>query len=514
MNTRKLTIFGALMGLFLSAQAQNSEESLLFSQYEQGATARFKAMGGAQTSLGGDLSNISGNPAGLGFFNSSDASITLDYFGDKNKANYFGNSYEQSRDRVGLNQLGIVFNMPTMRARGSNLDQGWLNFNVGISYNKTNSFYSNLTYAGANPNSSIADYFIDQSYIDANSPIGQIGWNFGLFDQGRAGDPYYGMTSLGNEQGVMNSHSGYQSETNLSFGANYSNKLYLGASLGLSTIEYMANTHFYEDGFILDQAYLEDQPNWQESRFATDDGYRNLLNSDFSYDQQVWSHTTGTGVNVKLGLIYRPDEIFRIGISATTPTWYRMSDDWDDYYGIVNYEENGGPQIGEPAEDATQGNYAEYNLRTPYRLNGGVSAVLSRGLISADIEYVDYSSIHFSSNDNRNIDLYNEDIKASYQGAVNLKVGGEFMVTPAFLLRAGYNHQGNPYKQADFKSQTISGGIGFRFGNYYVDATYQNWQQEYNHSPYSFTPEMGLETPSAHVKNTRNNVFLTIGTKF
>jgi len=512
MNTKQLTILSAFLGCFLTSQAQNTEESLLFSQYEQGATSRFKAMGGAQTSLGGDLSNISGNPAGLGFFNSSDASITLDYFGDKNKATYFGTPYDASKDRLGLNQLGIVFNLPSMRSRGSSLDQGWLNFNIGIGYTKTNSFHSKLTYYGNNPNSSIADFMMDQGY--EGSFLGEIGWDFGMYDQGKSGDSYYGMTSLGNEQGIMNTYSGYQSETNLSFGANYSNQFYLGASVGLATIDYRSNTHFYEDGFFLDQDYLEQQPNWQESRFNTDDGYRDLLNSDFSYDQQVWTHTKGTGVNVKLGMIYRPTDMIRIGFSATTPTWYRMSDDWDDYYGIVNYEPDNGPQIGEPSENSTQGNYAEYNLRTPYRLNGGISAVFSQGLISADVEFVDYSSIRFSSSDNADIDLYNEDIKAAYQGAVNLKVGGEYMVTPQFMLRAGYNHQGNPYKNADYKAQSISGGIGFRFGNYYVDATYQNWRQEYNHSPYTFTPEMGLENPVASVKNTRNNVFLTLGVKF
>ncbi|GAA4792333.1 outer membrane protein transport protein [Olivibacter ginsenosidimutans] len=514
MNTKQLTILGALLGFFVTSKAQNSDEALLFSQYDQGSTARFKAMGNAQTSLGGDISNISGNPAGLGFFNSSDFAISLDYFGDKNKATYFGNPYNDTKDRFGLNQLGIVFNLPNMRARGSNLDQGWINFNVGIGYTKTNSFHSKLTYFGNNPNSSIADYFMDQTYLDQNSVIGKIGWDFGLFDQGKSGDPYYGMTSLNNEQGIMNSYSGFQSETNLSFGANYSNKFYLGASIGLATIDYKANRHFYEDGFIEDLTYLKTQPNWQESRFVTDEGYKELLNSDFEYDDQVWSHTKGTGVNLKLGMIYRPDDIFRIGISATTPTWYRMSDGWDDYYGIVNYEPNGGAQIGDPAEDATQGNYAEYNLRTPYRLNGGVSAVFSRGLLSADVEFVDYASMHFSSSDNPDIELYNEQIKNSYQGAVNFKVGGEFIVTPAFLLRAGYNHQGNPYKENDYKAQSISGGLGFRFGNYYVDATYQNWRQEYNHSPYSFTPEMGFETPVASIKNTRNYVFLTIGTKF
>jgi len=513
MKSKRLTILSAVMGLFFTSQAQNLDESLLFSQSEQGATARFKAMGGAQTSLGGDLSNISGNPAGLGFFNSSDFSVSLDYFGDKNKANYFGNPYNTSTERVGINQIGIVFNLPNMRARGSNLETGWLNFNIGVGYSKTNSFHSKLTYFGNNPNSSIGDFFVDQGY--EGSYLGEIGWNFGMYDQATPQEDYYPMTSINNEQGVMNSFSGSQSETNLSFGANYSNKWYLGASVGIATISYRSNTHFYEDGFIESADYLRDQSaNWEQSRFITDQGYNDLLNSDFEYDQQTWTRTTGTGVNLKLGAIYRPVDMIRIGLSATTPTWYRMSDDWDDYYGITNFNPNNGLEISSD-EDASNGNYGEYNLRTPYRLNGGISAVFSRGLISADVEFVDYSSIKFSSSDNSTaIDRLNNDINADYQSAVNLKVGGELVLIPQVLIRAGYNHQGNPYKNADYKAQSITGGLGFRFGNYYVDATYQNWRQEYNHSPYTFTPEMGLENPIANVKNTRNNVFLTIGAKF
>src|SRR5690606_10765169 len=157
-------------------------------------------------------------------------------------ANYFGNPYNASTERVGINQIGIVFNLPNMRARGSNLETGWLNFNVGIGYSKTNSFHSKLTYFGNNPNSSIGDFFVDQGY--EGSYLGQIVLNFGMYDQAINQEDYYPVTSINNEQGVMTSFSGSQGETNLSFGANYSNKLYLGASIGLATISYRSNTHF------------------------------------------------------------------------------------------------------------------------------------------------------------------------------------------------------------------------------------------------------------------------------
>src|SRR5690606_42058192 len=83
---KKITSFllSALCMIGIS-QAQYVEDGLLFSQPELGSTARFKAMGNANTSLGGDLSSITSNPAGLGFFNTSDAGLSFDYLNNQSE---------------------------------------------------------------------------------------------------------------------------------------------------------------------------------------------------------------------------------------------------------------------------------------------------------------------------------------------------------------------------------------------------------------------------------------------
>jgi hypothetical protein len=525
MNSKKITLWCLLLGVTYTSQAQNIDEGLLFSQYEQGATARFKAMGNAQTALGGDLSSISGNPAGLGFFNNSDIGITLDYFGDRNKATYFGSQTNANYDRVGLNQLGIVFNLPNMRARGSNLETGWLNFNVGIGYNKTNSFYSKLNYQGNNTESSVADMMGIEAY-DANSIFGDFGLESGLVDFAGSGanTTYYPMTVPDNTQRVFNQTRGSQSETNISFGANYSNKLYLGASVGISTMDYRTNHVYQEDGYLIDAATLTDFRNQlgvgtAGSRFLDPthpqyQNYNKYLNTDYQYDYENWTETRGTGVNVKLGVIYRPTDIIRIGVSATTPTWYNMSSDFSDFFEVRNYEANSTTPVGDPLTYPEDPYTYDYNFRSPYRLNGGIAAVLSKGLISADIEFIDYASMKITTDDNALDMQYADDISATYQGAVNLKVGAEYMITPQFMIRGGYNHSGNPYKNLDYSAQTISGGLGYRIGNYYIDATYQNWRQKYDTFPYSLPADYEVSTPIANVTNTRNNVFLTFGAKF
>ena len=69
MNLKAIGTTCLLTASFFAVQAQIIDDVLRFSQSDRGATARFKAMGNAQTALGGDLSSLSGNPAGLGFFN-------------------------------------------------------------------------------------------------------------------------------------------------------------------------------------------------------------------------------------------------------------------------------------------------------------------------------------------------------------------------------------------------------------------------------------------------------------
>ena len=72
----------------LASYAQTAEDALLFSNTSVNGTARFQGMGGAQTALGADISSISGNPAGLGFFRKSEWSITPSIGFSNTQSNY------------------------------------------------------------------------------------------------------------------------------------------------------------------------------------------------------------------------------------------------------------------------------------------------------------------------------------------------------------------------------------------------------------------------------------------
>ncbi|SFC70556.1 hypothetical protein SAMN05421747_12040 [Parapedobacter composti] len=509
------------------AEAQYLQDVLRYSQPEQGATARFRGLGNAQTALGGDLSSISGNPAGLGFFGQSDISISFDYLNDVNKAGYFGTSSQNAVDRLGISQVGAVFHIPTRRPRGNSLTSGWLNFNLGIGYAKTNNFNTKIGYSGENPSSTFAHFLADE--IDYNgSMLGEFGYASYLVDFNgmNPNDTYHYPIALegNNFQENIYTQTGTQSETNFSFGANYSNRFYIGASVGFAAFNYTSRQLFKELGYTKTVSDIHpDNPNSEFLDPASDANMILDAEYDLAYDfDQI---ARGRGINAKIGFIYKPLPYLNIGFTAASPTWYNVTDDTQELLDVLYYDN---AQATEPFHEYYSSEddglyYLEYRLRTPYRLTGGLSAVLSQGLISADIEYVDYSSMHFSASDalplseKTRVDNDMADgIANTYTGAVNFRIGGEYLLADNLLARAGYGHNGSPYKDQKLTSQTVSGGLGYRHNNMYIDATYQHFSQSYENNPYTVSDWWGADvpTPAASVKNSRSSVFLTLGFKF
>lgn len=507
------------------ASAQYMNEILKVSQADYGSTARFKAMGNAQTALGGDLSSLGGNPAGLGFFNQSDFSFSFDFLVDRNNARYFGSANQYTLDKLGINQVGVVINIPSRRAKGSDLETGWLNFNVGLGYHKTNDFNTSMGYSGINNSSTFAHFLADQRDIN-NSIEGDFGWDSYLLDFNESNPlntyHYPAVLESNNAQKNILNDKGQQSSTNLSFGSNYSNKLYVGMSLGLTSFRYSAKQLFGEDGYTksYDDIYREN-PN-SEFLDSSQDAFQ-FLEAEYALEYNYRQKTQGVGVNATLGMIYKVTPSINIGLSASTPTWNWISDEGFTYMDVWYYDN---AQAVEPfytySSDEVS-DYLEYTVRSPYRISGGVSSIFDRGLISVDLEYIDYSSMRFSASDQlglsskQSVDrLMNDEIKANYTSATNLRMGAEYRFTDQLLGRVGYAHKGSPYKNSDLKTETVSGGLGYRMGNMYVDLTYQHFSQSYVSRPYQFDSNFwtGYENPEAMVSNTRHHAYLTVGFKF
>jgi hypothetical protein len=506
-----------LIAFLLSAPsvfAQYAEDALRFSQTEQGATARFRALGNAQTALGGDVSSLSGNPAGLGMFTRSEISLTADFNNTSLNSNYLGQNSTAQVDKLGLPFAAAVWSSASRRPEGSDLNQGWLRFNFGVSYSRSNNFNNTLDYRGTNPTSSFADYIADQAtnnylrFGDPNSnsdalPAGSLedmGFRNYLVEYDPAG--YFAATDLNNEQRNVVYNTGSQGEVNFALGANYSNRFYIGASLGLTTLNYGSDREYTESGST--RTY-----SGQPTEF---------IGGTYGLSYRSYQKTTGSGVNAKLGMIYRATDNVRLGFNFVSPTWYTIDDSYSEVLD-TRYTRANGSAIPEYVN--SEENYPlNYTLRTPYRLNGGISFVFNNaGLITGDVEYVDYTSIHFSSSSDATTESnVNADIRDNSKSAWNFRVGGEYKLDNV-SFRAGYNTRGNPYKRSDYSSATVSGGLGYRVDNFYLDLTYTNTSNKYSSQPYLISnryPDFATTGPgeAASIKNTRSGVFLTVGTRF
>ncbi|UIR57163.1 hypothetical protein LZQ00_04945 [Sphingobacterium sp. SRCM116780] len=520
--TIKKIFFGSVLALGMvgTAKAQYTADVLLFSQGDNGGTARFKGLGGASTALGGDISSITGNPAGLGFYNQSDISGTLRYQYNKNKSNYFGTKKDNNTDNFNLDNGGVVFHLPTTKY-GGDLTKGWLNFNVGIAYNRTNLFDNKLDYQGVNTDNSITHAYADRMIDTDGSAWSDDFFSSYMFEEAfdKAGKFYFPLAEdKGSEQFNSVWSKGGKSETALSFGSNYSNRFYIGATFSLTDFQYEKSAVFTEYGMTKTAAGIR--------ALNPSSPYLDPTKPEAAYvdvDYELFDHygqvTQGSGFDFKLGMIYKVTPAFSLGFTAKTPTFMSITDE-STAYTDINYFKPGQDNSFSNFESKYYDSSYDYNLQTPYKLSLGATQYFSAGLLTAEVEFVDYASMRFRDASNANKlteQQMNDNIKATYQSALNVRVGGEVLLDKTFSGRAGFNYNGNPYKDADYQTYGISAGLGAKLGGgFYADLTGMYSANNYKESPYSITYEGDWNTtsPRADIKNSRTNVVLTIGTKF
>src|SRR5690606_10541973 len=155
-----------------------------------------------------------------------------------------------------------------------------------------------------------------------------------------------------------------------------------------------------------------------------------------------YQETSGSGINARFGVIFRPVSNFRLGATLQTPTWLSIEDRFSE---SIDNRLN---------QDLFKGNTHDfpfaYRLRTPMKGSLGASYVIGNSaIISADVDFVDYASTRFSLDDNNydpeTINANNADIRANYKQAVNFRLGGEYKIDK-INLRAGYGINGSPLK--------------------------------------------------------------------
>ncbi|MBR9998034.1 MAG: outer membrane protein transport protein [Cyclobacteriaceae bacterium] len=508
---RKLILISTgiiLVIIHANAQIFPSELALTFSRTYQGGSARILGLGGVNTSLGGDITSVSTNPAGLGFYNRSEISLTPVINFNTNTSSYLGSSGNTSLTRFNMGNLGVVVN----NTKSDQVPGGWKGGSFGFSFNRINDFNNEIFYSGTNVENDYIDYLLN--FADANDA--ELG-DFYTLDMG-----YYTFLlndfSIDQDTGdtlamwdsfvefptedspVRQSEriitSGSQNKWDLSYGGNFNDRFYFGLGLGIVTVSY-ENEKYYSE-----QRYPE-----------------SILNNYTLYERQI---VDGVGVNANLGIIVRPINTLTVGINYTTPTAYSFTDEYetsmhtvwnasaDEFYGDdPNFE---GDHLEETFLDPLI-----YTISTPMRLNAGISYFFNKsGFISGDIEWVDYSRAKVRSND-VDFSVDNQEISGMYRSVINYRLGGEYRMG-IFRIRAGFNYQSDPRAgQSDMllAVQTYSAGIGLRKKSFYTDFAYLYSTTEGTRAPYIIDPAQEIgPTPVADINYAQNRLVFTVGFMF
>jgi hypothetical protein len=436
------------------AQAQNEQDALILSQEEITGSARTIAMGGAFTALGGDISAIHLNPAGIGVFRTNEFTLSAAFHTNATNTSYYNNNTIDSKANFNFPTFGII-GAKDIRQKGK-----WRSHAFGFGMNRIFSFHNAFTANGTSvPNSLIDDYIniLEQNGIEpdafGNDPTPfpfdiYLAWQNFLIDTLPGINGYYNAT--GNEpvdQRYQFQQSGAKRNTFFSYGANYNDKLYLGGSVTISRL-------IYERSYALSETINDDSTALNEFTY--------------SFEEDI----SGFGIAANIGVIYRPTSFLRLGLSASTPTIYSLTTEYESSNTAI-FVNN---QIFETISP-TIGRY-EFQLSTPFRSNLGAAYVIGkRGLISADIEYVNYNSMRMQGlSDGYGFGPEELAIQTELVKTFNYRLGGELRLTPFTSLRAGFAHYSNPYNaqlNLDGSFNLYSLGLGYRDDQFFIDGSYQ-----------------------------------------
>ena len=489
---RGLIILITFIATMTLSRAQTIDEALWYSQLFYGGSARFQAMGGAFTALGGDLSVLSQNPAGLGVYRSMEISLSPQMYYNKSFTKYNNTESNEYAYKFNLNQAGFVYPIVS-----KDKTDGLSGINFAYAFNRNNNFNVNAVIRGVNDNSSMADYWTDIAsgiyYTDIDGAPGAA-FEVWILDtlSGSGGYEYatifsqYGEntnSTYGQSIRRLITREGYAGEHAFSVSANFSHKLYVGATLGINKIDSYST---YEHTELDNENLIFD------------------FNS-FTYRDVV--EASGTGYSFKIGVIVKPIEMLRLGFAFHTPTVYRLD---EYYYDDIRSEFDNSDYYtweNEPFRFS-------YTLTTPLKAMAGAAVQLGKsGMVSADYEFVDYRMARFSkASDDYNYYNENQDIKDIYDIAHNLRLGAEFRMNTLYM-RAGYAIYGSPFIKGEDNEDNFhsvySGGIGLRQSNFSFDVSYalrtnQEMYFMYNHP--SISP--------AEITYNRHLVTATLGFRF
>lgn len=518
---KKIITLIASLAIGSAAFAQTAADAIKLSQEHWEGTARSMAMGNAFTALGGDVGGLAINPASSAVYHYSQVSITPTVGVSSSIVDYLGNSGQYRSNAIfDVSNFGMVAAFNTRRS------EGLVNVNLGIAVNKKASLNSFMSGSGEELSTSMLGSIASMlegihsgtlennknynAYVDSNAPwVGILAWNtYGLatlknIDPIRhpdVDDDYIATTenynpltmeaSLGGpiKQNFTRSTRGGIHEFTFNVGTNFSDRVYLGANLNFDSVNYLQEIYYSETAKDVKDFH---------------DGFVKMTTNSVT-------RTTGQGINLKLGLIYRPFAGLRLGATFTTPTAYFLRDRW---FQNMEVSFNNGKRYFEETPDGLY----NYRVISPMRFSIGAAYTFGGfGLFSIEYENVNYSSTRLRNRGAMDDfkEENNEIINNCTRSSSVLRLGGEINLW-RLSLRGGYNRYGMLFNNATgSKVSSWSTGFGIKLterSNF--DFAYQCWKKgSENFTMYD--DYYGMSAPEGTATHRNNRFTVTYSIKF
>lgn len=495
-------------------------------------TARFVGTGGVLGSVGGDISNLSTNPAGLGMFSRSEFEFTPTFSLNQTNSTYIANDgrgqfetdFDQRRYKFTINSLGVV-----IANRKSDKDV-MRSSNVTIGLNRTADFNRSVSFGMGNNRlfpytSYLADWSTilekqrrrDNTEYPNTSVVTFLESDFAsisnLYNRAMAAraaqalyfsssNDYYvdhiNLDSVNVSQFGQQKTTGGITELSFAWATSLSDKYYIGVSLGIPIINYQ-NEFIYEE---VNRGRAVANPVSAYGNYG-------------SFEISEIDKYSGAGVNLKLGALVKLTKNLRASGYIHTPTFTQLTQE----YAITarTYFANHTGGFSEPWRTEE----FDFNYITPFKAGLGMSYMLGKsGFIAAEYEFNNLKSLM--------IDLENE---AQYSTRINdalwgqnnnthtLKIGSEFALE-SIRFRAGFNYRTTPYSK-DFiyenfnaSALTYTFGLGYRGKQVSLDLAYmrtnfKDYRPFYDYNDGILNYEMGYT-----MNHSINQISATLNFRF
>jgi len=488
-NKILVLIAGLIIGSGFASglMAQTAEDVLRFSNNTNTTgSARFMSLSGAMGAIGGDLTSIHYNPAGLGIYKSSEYLWAPRFLYNKAETSYNGTFSDARRNNFNFGMLGLVSSMPLLN-RINPEAPGWKYIQFGFSINRVDNYREDIFIDGNSfGGSKVFEWQNDAEglYPDELNQFGSnLAWETYLLDtvNGYPTSYYTAVPAEGVLQEFSSENEGYKNEMSFAMSGNYNDKFFIGASLSFVFLKYNRYT------------------NYSETAITTSADYEF---TDFSYYEDL--ETRGNGFNAKLGMIYMITPAIRISGAVHTPTWYYNMTDL--YFTKVSSRFPDGESY---SYSSPNGRY-DYSMNTPFKAMGGLSFIINNmGFISADYEYQDYSLANLKGDGNIFRDE-NNNIRNDFQGTHSVRLGTEWSLQK-FFIRAGYGFATSPVKEDinQFYHDQYSFGFGYRTSSFFMDFAFLQTLNSRNYYMY----DANYVSP-AWLESSRSYYSLSLGFKF